>query len=179
MDEQSQGTWQHTRRRFLKGTLIGAGAMSISVMDQLGGAQPAEAGPPTCFDPSGFQYRGGVCAPASYTTNCSKGGCYREGLTSHPINCPSRGAVYKERHRTCGEDVTYNGTHKQFTLRLNECGGNWDGWEWIGTDTDVNCGCTTPYILWSCNDGYVRVPSGGGWSDWIPSICMTDVCWDP
>lgn len=156
--------------------MAGVGAMSITMMDQLGGARPAEAGPAVCYDPAGFQYRGGDCVPADYPTDCSKGGCYREGLLSHPINCPSRGAVYKERHRTCGEDVVYNGNHKQFALRLNECGGSYDGWEWIGTDASPTCGCGSRRILWSCNDGYVRVVNNGVPGQWAKSICMTDTC---
>jgi hypothetical protein len=142
----------------------------------LGGAQPAEASAPVCFDPSGFQYRGFSCVPQEYNTDCAKGGCYREGLESHPINCPSNGRVYLERHRTCGEDVTYNGIHKQFALRLNVCGGDYDGWEWLSTDAG-NCSCTPQAIRWSCNDGYVRIPNGsGGWTQYLPTICMTDKC---
>lgn len=180
---QPASPWASSRRGFLRSALVGAGAMSVIMLERFGGATPAEAGPPVCFDPAGFQYRGGICAPREYSfrTTCSTGGCNRTGLVSHAVNCPSNGAVYKERHRTCGEDRIYNGTHKQFALRLNECGtgGNCppgtacDGWEWIGTDADRRCGCAAGRtILWSCNDGYVQVPGSGP----VPSICMTDAC---
>jgi hypothetical protein len=173
------GAWQQSRRRFLRGAMAGLGAASIATLDRFGGAAPAEADAPVCFDPSGFQYRGGVCVPAQYPTDCARGGCYRSGLQGSPANCPSNGAVYKERHRTCGENRIINGKEKQFQLRLNDCSGNYDGWEWIGTDATPRCSCPSPQrILWSCNDGWVSTREGGGWSSWLPSVCMTSACWN-
>lgn len=173
------GRWQQSRRRFMRNALASAGAVSIVAMNKLGAAPPAEADDPVCLDPSGFQYRGGICFPADYTTNCSKGGCYRSGIQSSAANCPSNGLVYKERHRTCGENRIVNGVPKRFALRLNDCSGNYDGWEWVGTDTDIRCGCTSPRrILWSCNDGWISGYDGSTWGEYIPSICMTDVCWN-
>jgi hypothetical protein len=173
------GGWQQSRRRFLRGAAASVGVASIAALDRIGGAAPAEADAPVCSPwPAGFQFRGGVCVPSAYPTDCNKGGCYRSGIQSSPANCPSNGAVYKERHRTCGEERIINGHEKRFALRLNDCGGDYDGWEWIGTDASPRCGCPSPQrILWSCNDGWLATRQGTGWGEYVPSICMTGACW--
>ena len=177
-DHGSWDRWQWTRRSVLATALAGAGAAAVGALNPLGGAAPAEAGSvPECFAPAGFQYRGLVCSPSSYVTNCSKGGCYREGMASSVDNCISKS--YNERHRTCGEDRVLNGVTMGFALRLNACGSNYyHGWEWRNTDNGDRCGCGNRRPQWACNDGYLRTydEATQTWGAYERSICMTFKC---
>lgn len=179
MTSTTDGTWRWSRRSVIGTLLAGSSAVALGVLDTFGGSSPAEADAPVCWDPSGFQYRGLSCIPSNYTTNCSKGGCFREGYQSSAYNCACCGA-YNERHRTCGEDQTVNGYQKQYALRLNDCGDFYDGWEWRHTDAHEQCGCAFVgsgwYPQWSCNDGWIRSNGGGGWTSYVESICMQITC---
>lgn len=167
------------RRAFLKSAVATGALGSVGILEQLGGAPPAHASD-VCYDPAGFQYLGltfnnSTCRPTSYSTNCSKGGCFREGYYSSSYNCIS--SSYNSRHRTCGEDQVVNGESKKYKLRVNECvkSGDtvgYDGWQWYGTDESQTCSCSPYAVAYACNDGRLSI-NGGAYNK---SICMTTKC---
>lgn len=147
-----------TRRRFLKMSVLGGAAVSLTLVGRLPTARASHAQNCTSSEATLMwnTTTTGPCGPGGYAQSHNCSGCTASKVCAH---CCRSSTIY---HRNLSDNAAYR--HRE-----NMCyTGGYDGWRWART----GCACCNQGQTWTCHDGCYN--ASGHWQE---TICRkTAVC---